>query len=239
MDRTCMSYWFPKIEAAGLPVPRTVMVPMPGEAFKAIYAVFDGKPVEPEAEPFLMALGAAADGIGYPCFLRTGQTSGKHDWENTCYLPSRTVLREHVIGIVEYGEMATLMGLPCDWWAVREMLPTLPITTCPAYGNMPVCREFRVFVDDGSARCWHPYWPMDALERGGAAEAKESFDALCSCADLETVLSLARRAGEAAGGSWSVDMIETSRGWFVTDMAEAEKSFHWPGCEHNTALVEP
>lgn len=32
--------------------------------------------------------------------------------------------------------------------------------------------------------------------------------------------------------AWSVDVLETRRGWFVTDMAEAARSFHWPGCEH-------
>ena len=27
-DRTALSYWFPKIEAAGLPVPKTILVKM-------------------------------------------------------------------------------------------------------------------------------------------------------------------------------------------------------------------
>ena len=35
----------------------------------------------------------------------------------------------------------------------------------------------------------------------------------------------------AGDGSWSVDVLETDRGWCVTDMAEAEGSFHWPECE--------
>jgi hypothetical protein len=44
--------------------------------------------------------------------------------------------------------------------------------------------------------------------------------------------TFAKAAGCAVGGAWSVDILETKRGWFVTDMAEAEKSFHWPECPY-------
>jgi hypothetical protein len=32
------------------------------------------------------------------------------------------------------------------------------------YGNMPVCREYRYFIEDGRYCCSHPYWPMDTIE---------------------------------------------------------------------------
>jgi hypothetical protein len=44
-DRTALSYWFPKIQAAGIPVPRTTIVRMPKEAQEAIWAAFDGRNV--------------------------------------------------------------------------------------------------------------------------------------------------------------------------------------------------
>lgn len=31
----------------------------------------------------------------------------------------------------------------------------------------------------------------------------------------------------------SVDILDTEKGWFVTDMAEADKSFHWEGCPND------
>ena len=37
---------------------------------------------------------------------------------------------------------------------------------------------------------------------------------------------LANAAGRAAGGAWSIDLLETRRGWMVTDMAEAANSWH-------------
>ena len=33
------------------------------------------------------------------------------------------------------------------------------------------------------------------------------------------------------GGHWSVDILETERGWYVTDMALAPRSWHWPHCK--------
>src|ERR1041385_8354898 len=113
IDKTCMSYWFPKLEAAGLPVPRTIMVSMSHEAFRDVFRVFDGEDMQGDAEPFFEEIKKAADQIGYPCFLRTGQTSAKHSWERSCFLPSPDAIRAHVIEIVEYSECVTLIGLDC------------------------------------------------------------------------------------------------------------------------------
>jgi hypothetical protein len=42
---------------------------------------------------------------------------------------------------------------------------------------------------------------------------------------------LANAARQAVGGAWPIDVLETRCGWYVTDMAEAEKSWHeWPDC---------
>lgn len=43
IDKTALSYWFPKIEAAGIPVPRTMIFKMPADAQAVIWGGFDGK----------------------------------------------------------------------------------------------------------------------------------------------------------------------------------------------------
>ncbi len=235
IDKTCLSYWFPKIKAAGLPVPETRIVSMPQEAFRDIFRLFDGEKPTGEMNPFLEEVKEAADLIGYPCFLRTGQTSGKHNWEKTCFIQSRKDIPSHVISLVEFSEMAQLMGLACDVWAVREYLPIIPLAVCPSYSNMPVCHEFRFFVEDSSIKCSHPYWPLEALERGSVpkAERQHIYDKLCELPDPQPLEDIASAAGAAVGGAWSVDILETKRGWYLTDMAEAHKSFHWEGCSAN------
>jgi hypothetical protein len=236
LDKTSMSYWFPLIEAAGLPVPMTKFVEMTDTCRRMIWDIFDGKDSgDANAEPFFDQIADAAGELGYPCFLRTDHTSDKHSWKRTCFLPSQDVLPAHVCAIAEFSECADMMGMPWDIWAVRELLPTIPHGTCPNYGDFPVCREFRFFVDDGKIRCSHPYWPLAALERGGW---NGDFEELCRVPNEGELRLLAERAGAAVGGSWSIDILETKRGWMVTDMAEAHKSYHWEGCKADGAIPE-
>jgi len=236
-NKTALSYWFPKIEAAGVPVPRTKLLKMPVAAQEDVWALFDGKdgPDGGKAmKQFIAGVAAAAAEFGFPFFLRTDMTSGKHDWEHTCFVSSAASVLQCILNIVEFSECADMMGLPWDAWAVREFLPTMPLGVCPRYGNMPVCREFRFFVDGGKVTCVHPYWPRHALEQGGADMSDAEYGRLCECTVPEGIelCAMAEKAGRAVDGAWSVDILETRRGWFVTDMAEARKSFHWEGCQN-------
>lgn len=233
-NKTCMSYWFPKIEAAGLPVPKTMLLTLPDDMARDIWSVFDGDEPSGLAEPFFAEIARAAESVGYPCFLRTGLTSGKHEWKRCCYLTKPEDIKQHVVNLIEFSELCDMMGLPSDVWAVREFLPTMPVGVCPYYGDMPICREFRFFVNDGALKCWHGYWPKFALERGGAVYQSRDFDyeAFCRPDDLAALTAVACAAGRAVGGgAWSVDLLETRRGWVLTDMAEADRSWHWEGCE--------
>lgn len=231
-DKTALSYWFPKLVAAGLPVPRTTIIQMPKAAQEDVYAVFDGDegPGGPDMLDFCDALSAAMEPMGFPCFLRTDHTSGKHNWNRTCFVTDPAKVASHVFALAEFSECASFMGMPWDTWLVREFLPTKPLGVCPAYGDMPVCREFRYFVDGATVKCGHPYWPLVALEIGGAEGI--DYTALCTCDHEAALIDMAVAAGQAVGGAWSVDILETERGWMVTDMAEAHKSFHWEGCPH-------
>lgn len=242
-SRTCLSYWFPRIEQAGLPVPRTAILRINREDASEndlAQTVFDGKPLGVAGHAFVSRLETAAEEIGFPVFLRTGQTSGKHSWDRTCYVGSREVLAQHVFELIEFSECADLMGLDWQVWVVRELLPTRPVMV--AYQGMPVCREFRLFVDGPEIQCCHPYWPLEALRDGrprtldGQPLDDEAVEDLAhgiwelDDRDCEIVRDLASRAGQACGGRWSVDVLETDRGWYVTDLAIAELSWHWPGC---------
>lgn len=234
MDKTCLSYWFPKIEAAGLPVPRTKVLEMPRDAMREFYRLFDGEPPGKAANDFSDIVLEAAKEIDFPVFLRTGHTSGKHDWSRTCFVDTHKGIFGHIAALIEFSELADIMGLPLNIWAVREFLPTKPVGICNGYRGMPVCKEFRFFVNDSDIECFHPYWPEDALVQGRFVP-RDGFE----LADLydpgdETILrDIASQAGRAVGGRWSVDLLETTKGWYVTDMAESEKSFHWEGCEMN------
>jgi hypothetical protein len=236
--RNNLAFWFPRLLAAGLPVPRTEIVRMPDDVAEASWAILDGEELNAWIYDHLMP---AVERIGLPAFLRTGHTAAKHEWSRTCALTDLERLRHHVGALIEYSACAGIFGLPWDAWAVREMLPTVPLATLPNYGDMPLCREWRCFVRGGDLVCRHPYWPAGPIAAGISVEdapwledaprAAERLAAELATEDgIGEVEALARRAGAAVGGEWSVDVLATERGWYVTDMAVARESWHWPGC---------
>jgi hypothetical protein len=82
VDKTALSYWYPKLVEAGIPVPRTKIIKMPEKAQKVIWELFDGNSTNGgDTVEFMAELATAAAEMGFPCFLRTDHTSAKHGWE--------------------------------------------------------------------------------------------------------------------------------------------------------------
>lgn len=226
-----LAYWFPRIEAAGLPVPKTRLVGTNVD----LMSLLDG--VEPEGFPTVAKyLHEAAEEIGYPCFLRTGYTSGKHDWRDTCHVPDVASLGRHVVALVEASALAGIMGLPVDSWAVRELIPNVPLFTLDYYCGMPFVPEWRFFATPEEVVHTQPYWPVDAIEQGRPSipnwreVARTFFDSKSPSEVWLTLAPLARRAAEACeGGEWSVDFLwsAVTGSWWLTDMADGDRSFRY------------
>ena len=229
-NRNCLSYWFPRIEAAGLPVPRTLIV----RTSLDLSEILDGE--EPTGWAKLIRdLREAINEIGLPCFLRTGQTSNKHDWTRSCFLTDMTLLGQHVYKLIEFSACCDIIGLPTNVWAVRELIQTKPLFT--AFRGFPVTREFRVFAEDGRVHCVHPYFPANSIEGGYPSDldwrAKLEAASQMDTDPLARLCWLAMRASRALPGAWSIDLLEDAHGsWWITDAADAGCSFHWQGCEN-------
>ena len=231
-DHNCLSWWFPRIQAAGLPVPRTSTIVTTCNLIRLL----DGE-TPADFDSFITLLGDEADKIGWPVFLRTGQGSGKHQWKDTCFVPNREALQSHVAALVEWSECVDMLGLPYHAWAVREMLPTRPVCKLTAYRDMPLCREFRFFTEGGKVKCFHPYWPLDSVEQGTPDNPDWQQSAIYSSSstELEHLTKLAERAALACiEEDWSIDFLWTERSWYLTDMAIAAISYHWESCPNAT-----
>ena len=233
VDRNALSYWLPRIEAAGLPVPRTTLVEMNEAAFMGLCAIFDGKDSGDDYRSFIRALEDAAIhdphrvAEAFPLFLRSDYTSAKHEWSKSCFVTDIPAI-DTAVRSIAYFSMCVGCPLPIgSKWAIRELLPIMPVTWCPNFAGMPVNREFRFFADEHGARAYQPYWPEQALLDGGAPN-RPRWPLLWEMSPEEMVelRDLAEKAAKAAGpGEWSVDLLETERGWFVTDMAAADSSY--------------
>lgn len=231
-DKNNLAYWYPVIKRAGLPVPETEIVTTECD----LSVLLDGE--MPEGwRRFLFQLSGAAARIGYPCFLRTGHGSGKHDWEQTCYVTDPMDLASHVGQLVEWSHTVDFLGLPTNTWVVRRLIPTTPLFHAFS-GRMPITREFRFFVRDINVEHVQPYWPKGALEgqvhdHGHLNDSpswrlKLAAAGLLSQGDFHTLRDWTERAGRALGGYWSVDWIQdVYGGWWLTDMALGDDSFRY------------
>jgi hypothetical protein len=228
-SKTRLSFWFPLIKAAGLPVPKTQIVGISPDEDRSMVLLLDGN-LPPCWEDLINRIEVSAEAFGYPFFLRTDFTSNKHDWDDSCCVRNPAKLSHHVENLIAFSEMADMFGgVPVGAFVLREMLPTVPAFY--AFNGMPIVREFRVFVRDGLVEHIQPYWPPEAIERSIIEPSLKSWRTalqMMSVLDDETkqvLTRLALQANAAVPGYWSVDFLDVSGCWVLTDMAEGDLSF--------------
>jgi hypothetical protein len=227
-----MAYWFPLLKQIGMRVPKTILIDT-GDCELGILT--DGN-IPKNIDNFLNRLTNAINEIGLPCFLRTGMTSNKHDWKDSCYIEStdRDYLINHISNIVKHSFIANIGGLPFDYsiWAVRQLIPTKPLFYC--FNGMPITKERRLFVKNGKVICNHPYWPKEAFGyhkiNGKLDIEKLSF---LNKEDEKELKLMAEYVGRYFTGYWSMDFLQDIENkWWLTDMATGERSYHYDGCSN-------
>lgn len=230
--------WLPKIEAAGLPTPKTIIVPY---SHSDCVSIFDG---EGSAEFLRLshAVDAAANEIGYPVFIRTDLGSAKHAGPRAFRIDEPGE-NSAIFETLEDSEMKFWMERDGPQaFLVREWLDLeSPFT---AFRGLKISREWRYFADGDKVICSHPYWPTEALEDhvDETAWPDWQFDLGLLHSPTGDEPELERMAVEAAsacgGDRWSVDFCRDVNGkiW-LTDMAVMEDSYHWSGCPNGTEAV--
>lgn len=222
-DPNCLSTWFPQLERTGVPVPKTIIVRAPGD-YKWLWPLLDDE-IPKGFWPFIEELEQAGDALGWPAFLRTGHTSGKHYWSGTCFVRDASSLPDHVTKLVEFSLMADIRGLPTEVWAMREMLPVPDTFT--AFNGLPINRERRYMIRDGQVVRHFPYWPANALRNASVSDWRERLAELNqeTPEEIDHLIVLATKVAQAFPGHWSVDFLYTAKGWCCIDMAEGDKSW--------------
>jgi len=229
-NRSRLSWWFPCIPT-GILVPETIIIPYTGDDLTHL---LDGQ--TPKGFVGLVVkITEAGNKLGWPLFLRTDYLSGKHNWKKTCYIPVPGDVPSHVARLVEESVMADIMGFPTDCWIARKLIPTKPAFHA-FYGDMPIVKERRYFVQDDQVVCHHPYWPSEVFY-DTKVSTQIWFDNLCYMNveppyEVDWLSELSRKVGKAIGGAWSIDWLQDENyKWHLIDMADAAQSYHWPGCE--------
>lgn len=234
-----MLIWYPKLQEAGVPVPRTTII---RTNWGRLTAWMDGREDAPYLEQLCGRLGKAAAAIGYPVFLRTDLCAGKHGWTHTCYVKGPENLRHNLFGVVEANMVAGVVGLQFKALAVREFLTLESYFT--AFKGMPIAREFRFFAKGGEILCHHPYWPEEAIRfygqpepQGWRGKLRRLSEEPSNFAEAEEMV---KKASAWTEEPWSIDVCRTvDKKWYVTDMALGKASYHWPGCSAAPQEAEP
>lgn len=231
----CISNWFPLLEAGGMKVPETRIFRFGPELYMDIVDACEGECPFPQA-PLFQEILEAYRGFGEDAFLKLGNFSDKHSWEESCRLRpglDADAIRGRVARLM-YDQM--LFG--CDESlavAVRRLIPTAPAFLARQFSNMPVTRERRLFTDGCcDVVCNHPYWPPEAFDDLSKEDA-QALDALNRIRPEEEAY-LAGEARKAAkllaplhSGGWSIDFLQdVEGGWWLIDVARASQSYHWP-----------
>jgi hypothetical protein len=213
-DKNSMVYWFPKIKDLDIPQPKTIIVEVPAQ--------------KDDFE-------RAGDDIGYPLFMRTDHASAKHNWDDTCYVPSEKDLHDHIFTLMDETFM-----LPTTAIAFREFLKLN--YKFKAFDGLPIAKERRYFIKDGKIQCHHHYWIKEAIRFWNwnkdikePANWREQLEEL-NREDKDEVKLLSKYALEVAGvleGYWSVDFANGKDGtWYLIDCALGNDSFHHLDCKY-------
>lgn len=108
------------------------------------------------------------------------------------------------------------------------MLKTVPLFH--AFADMPITREFRFFVQDGTIESVQSYWPPHSIIWPSCSDWREKLNAasVLTATEMDSLVFRTRLANAAVPGYWSVDWLQTADGSFwLTDMAEGGCSFKW------------
>jgi len=229
MNKDSLLFWWPRIQYLPIPMPRTEIFPVDRDLL--LDAIDDPQLLM----PFMPEISATASKIGYPLFLRTDQASGKHDWKNSCYVPNEEALRDHILKVIEFNEIADIFGLQYEALVFREFIE-LDWKFKAFWGEMPVARERRYFIKDSGILCHHPYWIEDAIARASPWIQESNWRELLKDLNTETngeVKLLTEYSTEVASlleGYWSIDFAHAKDGrWILIDIATGENSWH-PEC---------
>jgi len=237
MNKNSMLYWWPLVRDLNIPMPETHIVEL-NMTYDEVFGVLDGEKSSADAwARQLPAIRKAVERVGVPAFVRTDHTSGKHDWDLTCYLEGSDdkSLKRAIVGLVECSSLA---DLDIEALIVRKYIPMLTGFTA-FVREMPINPERRYFVRDGAVECHHPYWSAEAIEQGSRyLNLAENWEELLwemnyePDDEVELLSKYAVLVGACVKGYSSVDFCKAADGsWIFIDMAEGGRSEH-PACSY-------
>lgn len=238
------SFWFPKIENCGIPVPKSVIIQLPDDIIQSLFLEREGD--DDRITDFVRnTVKPAIPEEWNRIFIKNGCFSNKFDFQYCCIRP--TVHR--LVTSIEQINMDALC-LDTDGESelvIREFLEPyhydddeLGIKIYSIYNGMPLRPEIRVFYDFDNRRALYAanYWDWnychdricerdctDELAYEAAYPTIESFFNKMQGNALELVEKSLKNVDMQ--GIWSVDLMWHEGQFWLIDMAVGHRSAYW------------
>jgi len=214
------SFWFPKIEGSGIPVPKSAVVHVPRDMDETFYMenpdedmVRIAKFVEEKVKPAIKEAGIHA-----PLFIKNARFSGKFDANRCCLCQDYQLhLADHIARIM-FDDLCNDIGGGSEV-VIRERIGYDPVHVPCIYNGLPFRPEFRVFYDFDlkkvlfTANYWdydycypHLYELTDRIIFNTMREQLE--DTFIGYKEfIEEAVANAMKDVEGLEGPWSVDIM--------------------------------
>ena len=233
------SFWFPKIRSCGLPMPGTVIIPVPEEVIRSEFLERDGdrqRITDFIKDSVLPAIPKEWNGI----FIKNGCFSDKFDF-SLCHPKKGLKSISHSFREINMDSLAFDTGGNAEF-VIREYIEGTPEDNrWTIYNGMPLRPEVRVFYDFSRKRVLYSanYWDWDYCHDSICSkftEEKNNYEAayphILEMYEKEkgTVESLAHEHFKDIPdieGFWSADFMLAGGQWWLIDMAIAGMSAYW------------
>lgn len=242
------SFWFPKIENCGIPVPPTFFRKLPmsddEKTQRLLQAFYMDHPDEDEQvirnwvqEEIVPEL-KKDNRLGGMMFVKNGRFSNKFDANRACIIYGPYKLHEAIQNI-NYEALCCGAG-GIDEIVIRHFITYDRQNTPCIYNGLPLRPEFRVFYDfdDRTPIFTANYWDYDyvyphlyeATDKIIFEHERECIESVFNAHKEQVEKMVAHAMAKVKGlhGQWSVDILLDERGKFwLIDMAVAQRSAYW------------
>lgn len=245
-NKNNMSYWLDKVKDCGINIPKTVIIPIDFELFKALNQdKYSEEFVAWFNNRILSLLENSGLNIDGELFVKTGVYSGKFNFEY-CHVKenSKDKIGEHLLRVYYDG---LNVGANCaKELVVREFIKNskeLP----QIYNGMPLNTEFRLFYDFTNRKVLgiFNYWDKETMIRAFSncdwyAKDLETFKGYIDVLEEEfnshkdqaiELVDKAMKNVEGLDGVWSVDLMYIDGVYWLIDMAIGEESYYYSELE--------
>jgi hypothetical protein len=241
-NKTSMAYWLPKILHLTIPMPKTVLIP-----------VKFGEGGDYLSEQTHAQVEETVKIMGYPVFIKTDMSAGKHSYTETCFVANHETLHFNLERLRDDNFCTDCFF---KYFAIRKFIEL--DWKFKAFKDLPIAPERRYFIEGGKVLCHHPYWPPDAMEFYNVTfpddfsgdltkriilrkelqnqKRRETLPLLLDMNDespeeIELLTKYSEMVAQILPEYWSVDFaLGRDKKWYLIDMAEGDKSYHDDEC---------